>query len=82
LVERRQQRLAYIVIEAERCKGCRYCVAVCPVKMIGIATSTNQIGANPVEVIQSKVDLCTGCGTCALMCPDAAISVFSTKAIN
>jgi 2-oxoglutarate ferredoxin oxidoreductase subunit delta len=79
LVERRQKRLAYIVIEPERCKGCRYCVAVCPVQIIGIAKSINQIGANPVEVIVDKAELCTGCGTCALMCPDAAISVFSTK---
>lgn len=73
---------AYIVIDAERCKGCRYCIAVCPVNIIGIANSVNQIGANPVEVIAGKAGLCSGCGACALMCPDAAISVFSTPEIN
>ncbi len=73
---------AYIVIDSERCKGCRYCIAVCPVQIIGIATSANQIGANPVEVIAGKAGLCSGCGACALMCPDAAISVFSTTEIR
>ncbi len=73
------KRSAYIVIEAERCKGCRYCIAVCPVQIIGVSKSTNQMGANPVEVIVGKDDLCTGCGNCATMCPDTAISVFSTR---
>ncbi len=72
---------AYIVIEAERCKGCRYCIAVCPVQIIGMTQSSNQIGANPVEVIEGKASLCSGCGACAVMCPDAAISVFSTTEI-
>jgi 2-oxoglutarate ferredoxin oxidoreductase subunit delta len=79
LVERRQKRIAHIIIESERCKGCRYCIAVCPVQIIGIAKNTNQLGTSPVEVIADKADLCTGCGTCALMCPDAAISVFSAE---
>jgi len=79
LVKSQKKRLAYIVIESERCKGCRYCVDFCPVHVIDVAKNPNQMGINPVEVNAYKADLCTGCGICALMCPDAAISVFSTK---
>ena len=81
-MEEKLKSSAYIVIDVERCKSCRYCIVVCPVNIIGIAKNVNQIGANPVEVIAGKASLCSGCGACALMCPDAAISVFSTPEIN
>ena len=77
MVERQSKKSAYIIIEAEKCKGCRYCVSVCPFQIIGATNHLNQIGSIPVEVISNKADLCTGCGACALMCPDSAISIYS-----
>jgi 2-oxoglutarate ferredoxin oxidoreductase subunit delta len=79
LVEKISPGSAYIRIEAEKCKGCRYCIAVCPHQIIGLSNRLNQIGSASAEVIAAKAVACTGCGACALMCPDSAISVFSTE---
>ena len=67
---------AYLVIDAERCKGCRYCVSACPLGIIGLAAHINQNGYIPAEVIKEKAYKCTGCISCAIMCPDTAISVY------
>ena len=72
------QRLdsAYIIIDAERCKGCSLCISVCPKKIIRLATHLNQMGYTPAVVIEEKSSECTGCTVCAIMCPDTAISVY------
>lgn len=72
------QRLnsAYIIIDTERCKGCCFCLSVCPKKMIGLASYINQRGDTPAIVIEEKAHECTGCAVCAIMCPDTAISVY------
>ncbi|HEY82450.1 MAG TPA: 4Fe-4S dicluster domain-containing protein [Dehalococcoidia bacterium] len=67
---------SYIVIDAERCKGCHLCVSVCPKGIIAPASYTNQKGYILAEVIAAKAQECTGCTACALICPDAAISVY------
>ena len=67
---------AYVVIDTERCKGCRLCMFVCPKNIIGLASQINHSGYTPVVVIEEKADECTGCVACALMCPDAAISIY------
>jgi len=72
---------AYIVIDMERCKGCRFCLSVCPKKIIGMASNINQGGYLPVMVIEEKSSECTGCEACAIMCPDVAISIFSRDAV-
>jgi len=77
LVNKQPKRSAYIVIDKERCKGCGYCVAVCPHQIIGTAGGVNQTGVIPVEINPAKTDLCIGCGACAVICPDVAITVFS-----
>jgi len=72
---------AYIVVDTERCKGCRFCLAVCPKKIIGMASDINQGGYLPVVVIEEKNRECTGCEACAIMCPDTAISIFTRNTI-
>ena len=67
---------AYIVIQSERCKGCRFCMPVCPKGIIGPASRINQAGYIPAVVIEEKADECTGCTACAIMCPDTAISIY------
>jgi 2-oxoglutarate ferredoxin oxidoreductase subunit delta len=70
---------AYIVIDAERCKGCRYCISVCPREIIGTAAHINQNGYTPAAVKAEKAAECTGCSACATMCPDAAITIYRSR---
>ncbi len=66
----------YIVIDAEKCKGCNLCVHACPRGVIGPAAHINRMGYTPAEVIPGKADECTGCTVCAIMCPDTVIAVY------
>ncbi len=72
------QRLksAYIIIDAERCKGCCLCIHACPKGIIGLASGINEKGYLPAAVLEEKAHECTGCTACAMMCPDTAISVY------
>jgi 2-oxoglutarate ferredoxin oxidoreductase subunit delta len=62
-----------IKINYEKCKGCRLCVSVCPMKSIKISSKTNKKGFPYAEFSVGK---CTGCGMCYTMCPDVAIEVY------
>lgn len=63
-----------IEINEERCKGCEYCIIVCPKKVLGLNNSINRYGIKPAVVINP--DACTGCSFCAIMCPDVCITVW------
>jgi len=76
LVTSTYRKSAYIIIDAERCKGCHLCVSVCPGEVIGLSDHINQKGYTPAVVLEEKASECTGCTVCAMMCPDAAISVY------
>jgi len=73
---------AYIVINTERCKGCRLCLHFCPKEIIGLASQVNKTGYIPAEVIAEKAYECTGCAACAIMCPDTAITVYRHKRVS
>ena len=66
--------MAKIVVRADLCKSCRYCIDVCPMKIIRVGDNVNDKGYRFVE--QCDAEKCTGCRLCATMCPEAAVEVF------
>ena len=66
-----------IEINIELCKGCEYCVAPCPVKIIRMSKDVNSHGNLYAEV--TEMSKCTGCAICARVCPDVAIEVWKDK---
>ena len=68
-----------ILINTERCKGCRLCMEFCPRKLISMSEDFNGKGHHPaaLNLIQGREsEECTGCAICAMMCPDIAIEVY------
>jgi 2-oxoglutarate ferredoxin oxidoreductase subunit delta len=66
--------MANILINTERCKGCRLCMEFCPRKLITMSEDFNCKGHHPSVFEESEE--CTGCAICAMMCPDIAIEVY------
>lgn len=63
-----------VTFNEDICKGCELCIAVCPKKIIIMATDRiNNKGYHPAVVID--MDKCTGCAACAKICPDIVIKV-------
>ena len=69
--KKKRKRRGTVEIDAERCKGCAFCVEFCPTSCLGMSTAYNSKGYHPPEL--SAPDDCTGCGLCTLFCPDFAI---------
>lgn len=63
-----------IVIDSERCKGCKYCILTCPKGCIELSLEFNSSGYFPAYFF--KPENCTGCAMCAVVCPEIAIEVF------
>ncbi|HEA47442.1 MAG TPA: ferredoxin family protein [bacterium] len=66
--------MAKIVIDKERCKGCEFCIPVCPKNLITMSQRLNSKGYHSAEPV--KGEECTACGLCYLICPDIAIEVW------
>lgn len=62
-----------ISILKEVCKGCLYCVDVCPKKVLQEGASFNEKGH--CYVVAARPEACIGCGMCTDMCPEAAIEL-------
>jgi 2-oxoglutarate ferredoxin oxidoreductase subunit delta len=67
-----------VLVNADRCKGCGYCIKVCPRKILHLAKQVNQLGCTPAEANKEREQECTGCLSCAIMCPDTAITICKT----
>lgn len=61
-----------ITVMAERCKGCYYCIAVCPQKAVSVSGDLNKLG---YEYIQVDDKFCIGCGMCFTMCPESVFEI-------
>ena len=66
--------MAKVEINAERCKGCEYCVIACPKKVLAMGDALNKRGVKSAVVVNP--DACTGCSLCAQMCPEVCIEVW------
>jgi len=62
-----------IKIIEDYCKGCGYCIDICPEQVFKESTRTNSKGYVLPEII--NLDSCIGCKKCELICPEMAISV-------
>ena len=60
-----------VLILADRCKGCGFCVEYCPRKVLAISDEFNRKGYHPPKVV--KRDECVNCNLCEMICPDFAI---------
>ena len=65
-----------VVIIANRCKGCGFCVEYCPKDVLVMSKQFNKKGYHPPEVVTEG--LCVNCNLCEMICPDFAI--FSVEA--
>ncbi len=67
-----------VVIDANRCKGCRLCVDFCPKDVIEM--TTDRLNAKGVTyAVVAREDQCIGCMACTLMCPDAAVELYKRE---
>lgn len=66
-----------VVIDPSRCKGCGYCVAFCPSKVLVMSDRVNAKGYHTPEA--ANADKCTGCDLCGMYCPDFAIFGYRLK---
>lgn len=63
-----------IIIDFERCKGCRLCTEVCPKKIISVDYEKHNLKGYYTAVCTDN-EQCISCSMCAVMCPDYAITV-------
>ena len=70
-------RRALPVVDADRCTGCGWCVAVCEPRVLSLhVTDWRKSSAldDPAA--------CTGCALCAVRCPFNAISMVREKTMT
>ncbi len=70
-------RLYQINVEAERCKGCGFCIEFCPRHILCKSAEINSNGYHTVCVDNNGK--CSGCNICSMICPDFAISVVAIE---
>jgi len=62
-----------IIIQEDLCKGCGYCIEICPVAYLKDSNKMNKKGYMVPEIDNTIV--CTFCRKCELICPEIAISI-------
>lgn len=60
-----------VLIIADRCKGCGFCVEYCPREVLVLSEEFNRKGYHPPKVVRSGA--CANCSLCEMICPDFAI---------
>ena len=66
-----------IVLYIEKCKGCGYCVNVCPKKAVSFEDKFNKEGYKYIRIDEEN---CSGCGNCHTICPDSVMEIYNNTA--
>jgi MinD superfamily P-loop ATPase containing an inserted ferredoxin domain len=66
--------MAKVEILSDFCKGCGYCIKVCPQKVFQMGDKANPLGYR--YVVHLNPEACTGCKVCTALCPDSALEVY------
>lgn len=72
-----EKTLEKIRLTTERCKGCGYCVSVCPKGALTMTNEINDKGYNFPAVDQEK---CIQCSMCYRVCPDYVFEILKKEA--
>ncbi|MBI4466479.1 MAG: 4Fe-4S dicluster domain-containing protein [Acidobacteria bacterium] len=76
-VEKTRRVRGVVYINGLRCKGCGFCIAFCPPKVLEFSSEFNPLGYHPPHLVRPEG--CTGCDLCGLYCPDFAIYAVMIK---
>lgn len=60
-----------VYLNPARCKGCGFCIAFCPPRVLEFSEEFNAQGYHFPHLVNAEG--CTGCDLCGLYCPDFAI---------
>ena len=63
----------HIHIDEERCKGCGYCVELCPREVLEMSSEMSSKGYLVAKVCDESK--CLACGFCEAICPEFAVRV-------
>ena len=78
--EKKRPGKGTIFLRKEFCKGCGYCIEMCPTHCLEFSKDFNYKGYHyPVLAIPEK---CTGCDICGIFCPDFAIFGITWKKLD
>jgi len=69
----------WVVIDAERCKGCGFCIEFCPTEVLEFSRQFNAKGYHPPYA--ARPEACSGCDLCGIYCPDFAIFGLRHRAV-
>jgi 2-oxoglutarate ferredoxin oxidoreductase subunit delta len=77
-----EQRIPHgqIFLIAERCKGCKLCIAFCPQNVLQESPQINAKGYHIPEVAPDKSGACVHCEFCTMICPEFAIFTLEAEA--
>lgn len=59
----------------DRCKGCLFCIELCPTRVLEESSRFNAKGYRPPVAVREE--LCVNCQVCFMICPEFAI--YSTR---
>ncbi|MDI6708667.1 MAG: 4Fe-4S binding protein [Candidatus Thermoplasmatota archaeon] len=60
-----------VKILKDRCKGCNFCIKLCPAEVLKESEDFNELGYH--YPIVEKPDKCINCSYCQAICPELAI---------